>query len=422
MKRVLLVFPTLWDGRQLRNSEDDWQGRYEVHFAEPADGECPWDLDVDRWLDETASAWRGRLDGVLSTSDYPGATLAAALAARLGLPGPTPAAVLRCSHKFLSRLAQREAVPEAVPGFSVVDATRPLALAADLTWPCFAKPVKGAYSVHARRVDAPADLSAFLASAPVQEFVTHYLAIFDQLLARFSDTEVDGRHFIVEDLLRGRQVTVEGYATDEDVVVFGVVDSVMHTGTNSFARFDYPSALPADVTERMEDVTRRAIRGIGLRWSMFNAELVHDPETGRVSILEINPRLCGQFSDLYRKVDGTGGYFLALALACGETPTRLARGGRHAVAASRPLRIFTPSRVLRAPDEGALRAAERLYPGTLVWSECRTGDVLSDFARGEDGQSARYAVVNAGAEDPAALAARLERIERALGYAFEPYP
>src|SRR5205085_1042804 len=101
-------------------------------------------------------------------------------------------------------------------------------------------------------------------------------------------------------------------------------------------------------------------------------------------IIEVNPRMCGQFADLYEKVDGTNGYEVALALAAGERPVRRLSAGSHRVAASVPLRVFAPTHVMRTPGIVDCAAAERLFPGTLVWVECEPGQDLADFESVED--------------------------------------
>ena len=57
---------------------------------------------------------------IISTDDYPGSTLAAAVAERLGWPGTAPHVNLLCQHKYHARLAQRRIAPDAVPRFEVV--------------------------------------------------------------------------------------------------------------------------------------------------------------------------------------------------------------------------------------------------------------------------------------------------------------
>jgi biotin carboxylase len=236
-----------------------------------------------------------------------------------------------------------------------------------------------------------------------------------------TNLEVNGSFFLAEGLLTGRQVTVEGFAgPDGEVSVLGVVDSVRHPSTKSFVRFDYPSSLSLRVRSRMEDVAGRVVRALELRSTLFNIEMMYDVRRDRIFIVEVNPRMCGQFADLYERVDGVNGYEIALALATGEKPVAKKKKGRDRVASSYPLRIFEPCRVARAPTEDDIRAAERLHPGTLVWPECAEGERLEDFESLEDGQSFRYAVVNVSAPDRGMLQRRFEEVRRALGYYFEP--
>jgi biotin carboxylase len=415
--RLFCLFETAWDRRQLERCRDTWEGRLELVFPEPTDTGCSADFDALALVERIATGRLGRCDGVFSASDYPGATVAAAVATRLGLPGPRPENVLRASHKYYSRRTQREVVPEAVPRFALV---RPGGKARlPFPFPVFIKPVKGSYSVLARRIASSAELEDYLASPEVREFTNDYLALFNRLVAALTPFEFDGRWLLVEELLRGRLVTVEGFVCAGEVTLLGVVDSVLHA-QGSFARFDYPSSLPAPVQARMGELAARVVTQLGLDWTPFNIEMTWDEESGRIAIVEVNPRLCGQFADLYQKVDGTNGYAIALALARGEQPKPTRGAGRYRHASSHPLRVLEPVRVRHAPGAEEQRAAEALFAETLVWSECASGDALADFARGEDGASFRYGIVNLGADSAAEREARFDAIQERLGYAFEP--
>ena len=411
MPTIRVVFPTEWDQRQLARVAEA-EG-YDVQWATPDDDACPWDLDALGLIE--AEVARGGFDGVFSSSDYPGATVAGAIATRLGLPGTRPEDVIRCSHKYYSRVAQREVAPDATPPFWLVDPDAP---GDDIAFPCFVKPVKGAFSVMSARIGSRPELLAFLNKPSAREFLSSYVAIFNQLVRGLTDLEVDGRFFLAEGLLTGRQATVEGYVGEDGAHLVGIVDSVRHPRTKSFVRFDYPSSLSKRLQEKAWEVSRRAVERLGLRHSMFNVEVMIDAARERVSIVEINPRMCGQFADLYELVDGVGGYSIALALAAGRPPPRKRRQGAHAVAASVPLRIFERSVVEHAPSEDDLRRAEALFPGTLCWSECETGARLDDFETCEDGQSARYAIVNLGAPSRDALQSRLAQVKATLGFRF----
>lgn len=416
-KRIALVFPTMWDERQLPACQNAWGTQFDVELATPTDAECPWNFDIASYIGESVNRYRGRLDGIASSSDYPGATVAAAIATRLGLPGSDPEDVLRCSHKYYSRLAQQNVVPEATARFHIVE---PGAPAEDITFPCFIKPVKGAFSIMSRRIKDRRELEAFLSKPAVSEFLRDYVFIFNRLVRDLTDFELDGSYFLAEELLTGKQVTVEGYVTDGEVRILGIVDSIRHPQTKSFVRFDYPTSLTRSVQARVESIVSRLISHLGLQQTLFNVEMMVNERKERISIVEVNPRMCGQFADLYAKVDGTNGYEIALAVASGEAPRARHDEGDYGVASSIPLRIFEPRRVARAPSPSEVTQVEAEFPDTLVWSECNSGDALSDFESSEDGKSSRYAVVNVGSRDRKTLASRLDEVVRGLDYRFEP--
>jgi hypothetical protein len=270
--------------------------------------------------------------------------------------------------------------------------------------------------VLARRIESPAALRALLGSDAVKEFTGEYMRIFNRLVAGLTDFAHDGRFFLAEEILSGRLVTLEGFVAAGEVEILGIVDSGLDPATRSFVRFDYPSALPETVQARMADVARRVVRALGLDWTLFNIELVWDEAADTLRIVEVNPRICGQFGDLYQKVDGTSSYEVLLSLALGRRP-RLARGaGSFAAAASFPLRVFRPCTVAASPCETALAEAEAGLPGALIWNECAAGDELADFEADEDGASHRYAVVNLGGASRADLDLRLRRLRERLDW------
>ncbi len=415
---LLLPFATEWDLREF--SKQDAGRDPAVRLLEPWDADVRADFDVPRFVESTAETFRGRARGVFSSSDYPGAPVAALLAARLGLAGPDPRAVLCASHKYCSRIAQRAVVPEAVPSFALLDPEDPRTWDSPIGFPCFVKPVKGSFSIFARRIESRQELAAFLSSEPLREYCRYYVRIFDELIRCHGVFERGASFFLAEELLHGEQATVEGWIQDGRVELLGIVDTHFHPGTKSFARFEVPSALPENVQARMREIVRKAVLGIGLDQTFFNVELLFDADRDRISIVEINPRMCGQFADLYAKVDGTSGYALACELALGKRPRPLRGAGPFAVAASIPLRVFARSLVCRVPDEEEVRAVEAQFPGTRIWIECGEGDELLRSSDVEDGASQRYGVVNLGASSRSELFAKAHDVEARLGIALEP--
>jgi biotin carboxylase len=417
-KRILVVFPTAWDERQLAALPAAVRERYELVLDEPRDEDVRWDFDVLGYVEARARAWRGRIDGVTSCSDYPGAAVAAALAESLALPGAGAESVLRASHKYHSRQVQRAAAPEAVPDFELFDP------ADERSWParfpCFVKPVKGSFSLFARRIQDREELRAFARTSALAEFRTHYQRLFHELCARHARLEQPSHAFLAEEPLGGAQATVEGWIDADGAHVLGVVDTLFHPGTTSFAGFHYPSLLPDAVQERMGRVACDVARALGLGPTLFNAEFFNDVARGRVSLIEINPRPCGQFGDLYLKVDGTHGAEVALALASGATPAVRRGAGSFRAAASIPLRVFRTTRLERAPAHARQREVERRFPGTLVWCDSPSGEILRVANDVEDGQSVRYGVVNLGGASRSDIQEKLAAITRELAFELAP--
>ena len=182
------------------------------------------------------------------------------------------------------------------------------------------------------------------------------------MLQRYTGSGIGTRRLIAEGLLKGEQVTVEGFVHNGKASIMGVVDSVMFPGTLAFARFDYPSSLPDRVQQRMAEIAATLMPGLGFDNGLFNIEMMYDPDADLVSIIEINPRMASQFADLYEKVDGTNSYAVLLDIAQGRAPRFKRRQGRYAFAASIVLRSFEDRLVTALPSATDLDRLARDYP------------------------------------------------------------
>jgi biotin carboxylase len=359
---------------------------------------------------------KGReIAGVISSDDYPGSALAAAVARRLGFPAPDPEVVLICQHKYLSRVAQEKHAPDAVPPFALIDVANGTCLPPILAFPIFIKPVKSFFSIGAERIASQAELSGRLLHWKERD---EFFLPLDRMLERYAGTSIGTKRLIAEGLLEGEQVTVEGYAFGGKVSILGVVDSVMFPGTLAFARFDYPSALPDSVQARMVEIATTVIEGLGFNNGLFNIEMMYDRETDRIAIIEINPRMASQFADLYEKVDGTNSYQVLLDIAQGREPTFARRRGRYGFASSCVLRSFADLAVEAVPSDADVQRLERIYPDIRVEVHATPGRKLSDEL--QDGQSYRYGIVGLGGSDLADVLQRFAACRNELGIVLKP--
>jgi hypothetical protein len=306
------------------------ESRYAVRYAGA-------DLDQTEEFDPVAFVAECEnlpADGVVGTKDQ-SALLAAILAERRSLVGPSPRALLACQHKPTSRSIQRLVAPAATPPFAILDGALPFRL------PFFAKPVIGRLSQSAVRVDTAADLDALV---EVDDYVTRYGRI-----AALAGGHPDAAHgFLAEKLLSGLEVTLEGYVHRGVVTTIGVTDSVKYPGTLSFERFEYPTTLAGERETELGEVAARVIPALGLDDAFFNVEFFV-PDRGPAQIIEVNGRLASQFAPLVHRLHGRSTYDALFALAAGDDPAWVA--GRPAgVGVSYVVRVFEDALVEAVPE------------------------------------------------------------------------
>jgi biotin carboxylase len=342
-------------------------------------------------------------------------SVASIIARELGLPGPTPASVLCCEHKYHSRVAQQALVPEAVPDFRLIDPRKPLDGAEALSFPVFLKPVKSCMSINAHRVDDAAELADLARDALLPQ---GFIKPFNDMLKAHTHYELDASYLLAESLLHGHQVSLEGYVCGGRVHVLGILDAIMFPGSLSFRRFQYPSRLSASVQTRMGTIARTLMTGLGYDNAPFNIELFYDPRTDGIHIIEVNPKLASQFADLFEKVDGHSSFSVMLQLAMGEEP-RFNRGqGAFDIAGSCVLRTFEDKHVLAAPSQQEIDAILARYPEAHIEIHATPGRNLSDQM--QDSQSFRYGLVHIGAASEPELDDKFARIANALRFELAP--
>jgi biotin carboxylase len=353
MKDILVVCPQERDVRAIRAAGLD--DRFRIHYA-GADLDATEDFDPEQFIEECDGV---PADAVVGTKDR-SSLLAALVAERRGLPGPTPRALIACQFKPTARALQRATVPFATPRFALLDGRPPFGP------PFFVKPVVGRLSQRARRIDDPLEIDHL---EDVDAYMTGYARI--AALAGLHPDAVRG--FLAEELLVGDEVTLEGFVFRGQATTIGITDSVKYEGTNSFERFEYPSALPPDRKAELTGIAARVLPALGFDGGFFNVEFFV-PVDGPARIIEVNARLASQFWPLVQAVKGRSTYEAMFRLACGEDPgwTDIPPRG---VALSYCLRVFEDAFVesVPLPADGL----ELLVRPGLYLSEQGTNDTRS---------------------------------------------
>ncbi len=369
--------------------------------------------------------FEGSVDGLIAYWDFPSTTMAPVLRSKLGLAGPRFESVLRCEHKYWSRLIQRDVVPELVPRFCAFDPFAHNALEQiELNFPFWVKPVQAHSSYLGFKIENDGDFHAAIKT--IRARLHRFADPFDYLL-QYAELPseiamIEGYHCVAEEIISAeRQCTLEGYVRHGEPHVYGVVDSLRAGDSPSFTRYQYPSQLPEDLQQRMIEKGCRIMRGIGLDNSAFNIEFYHDPESDRLTLLEVNPRISKSHCPLFYLVEGASHQEVQVRLATGEEIDYPCGAGKFSIAAKFMLRRFENARVVAVPDREQIDRVRDEVPGTMIRLAVDEGDVLSEM-EDQDSYSYEYAVVFIGGDSQEELERKYEEVVDRLTFEFEAVP
>lgn len=380
-------------------------------------------IDFDA-LYETASqrllGSNSPVDGIIGWWDFPTTSLVPALCQEFDRPGPSLESVLKCEHKYWSRLVQREVIPDYIPRFCAVDpfVDDPLAQI-DIPYPFWIKPVKGFASQLGFRIGSDADFE--MAIEEIRREIGRLGDPFDAVMKRVEVPEevrrVGGSFCIAEEIIGGRQCTLEGYVHDGDCQIYGVVDSIRLPNRSSFQRYQYPSRLPKRVQRWMDALAKRIMTHIGYDNATFNMEFFWDSQRKKLWMLEINPRLSQSHADMFGKVHGVPHFQIMADLALGRPPHWQGRVGAANCAAKFFIRRFSDGRVSQVPDEATIQRIIEDFPGTEIDVRVKPGTVLSDL-KDQDAYSYELADVFMGAANQQELLRNFSAVRKRLKFRF----
>jgi biotin carboxylase len=376
-----------------------------------------------RWMLEEArkrlDAFEGTIDAIVSFWDFPVSLMLPILARSYGTPSPTLESVLRCEHKYWSRVLQQEAVPNITPAFTRFDPFDDNALdAIKLSFPFWIKPVKAFGGYLGFRINNAEEFCQ--AIVKIRKGIHSFSKPMDDILqhADIPKEIREGGFCIAEEIINGKQVTLEGFASQGKVHSHGIIDSFRHTNQVSFSRFQYPSVLPDAVKERIFTSSQTLIRHIAFEHSPFNIEYFYSEETDELWLLEINPRIAQSHSDLFKKVDGISNHRIMAEVGLGNCPTWERGKGDFKIGAKLFIRSFEEGRVARIPTEEQIAEAQKRFPGTFVQVLVKSGQHLSDLLY-QDSYSFKLAIVYMGADSEEELLDNFEKVKKILEFRIE---
>lgn len=421
-KRILVIAPNTWSFQELERRGAE----FELVFVEnqfQKEKLSFWDqlrlavgLNFTKGVHKVVRlARKHRVDGVLGADDFISCLYASAAARELGLPGARTELELTFQHKYYSRVLQRRLVPEYVPNFGVLNLKSPP------PFPFFVKPIRGSASMMAMRIESESDLVKYQRLPLLRRlFLSRVLSTFEGIAAEFAGLEKLGSPVVFEELIDGRQCTLEGIVYRGQHKIVGVVDSVMYPHSRlSFSQFDFPSQLPPSVQNRMHEVARKLIEKSGFDFGFYNIEFFYVRDSDEIKIIEVNPRMAFQFTDLYEKVLGVNTFDLLLQMTVGadldldEIFSR--RTGKFSMASSFVKRVFADGMVVKSPSLADAKSLEKGAADARILLQAKQGTRLSSDIF-QDMESFRLMTVNVGASSRDGLESAYRKVDDRLRF------
>ena len=358
------------------------------------------------------------VDAICGYLDFPVSTMLPIICGEFSRLSPSLESLLKCEHKFWSRVEQEKVIPEHIPDFRAFDPFDDDALSRiDLPYPFWIKPIKSSGSFLGFRIESEED---FVGAIPqIREQITLISDPFSYVLEQADlppeIAAVEAHYCMAEGLIGGRQCTLEGYRLDGRVEATGIVDSIRYENGVSFFRYEYPSSLPYKIQERMVRITERIIPAIGYDNGTFNIEYYWDREKDKVWLLEINTRVSQSHSDLFQKVDGASNQAITVDVALGRDPEFPAQRGEFPCAAKFFWRVFRDGVVTAVPTHAEIERVEREIPGTVIRPQVTAGTRLSDLSE-QDSYSYALCYLFIGGEDQKDLLDKYLRCQELLTF------
>ncbi len=417
-KNIFVLGPDELNWSKLRTLQDAEAYRFhELLGYEESHGAAEYDVQTMLRKAETQlDAFPGPIDAIVSFWDFPVSLMVSLLGRRYGTVCAPLESVFRCEHKYWSRVEQQRIVPELIPRFRRFDPFDEKALEKiDLPYPFWIKPIKSFAGHLGFRID---DAETFYRStAVIRRHVGHFKVPFDYLL-QFAEVPPEireGGFCLAEEIIGGKQCTLEGFVYEGEVDSHGIVDSYRHPNRVSFTRFEYPSKLLPDVQARIFEASRKVMTHIGFDNSAFNIEFFYDRPRDMLWLLEINPRIAQSHSDLFKKVDGASNHHIMVQVGLGRRPKWPHRQGAFGVAAKLFIREFSDGLVTRIPEAEQIAEVRRRFPGTIVQPLVTKGMRLAELPF-QDSYSFKLAILYMGAANSKKLLRNFQKAVQILDF------
>lgn len=361
-------------------------------------------------------------DAVIGFWNFPVTCLTPLVAKHYNLPHLPLDALIKCEHKYLSRTEQKKAMPDAVPDFNLIDpfGDQPFN-SVEIDFPFWLKPMVSFASQLCYKVSNKDEFDSALSEIKerIHRFADPFNFVLNEAEIPDSIKGIDGYYCLAEQMISGKQCTVEGYVHNGEVGFLGVFDSLRHPDHETFFSYEYPSSLSQQTIREIKTMSEILLKHIGYDDSSFNIEYFYDAEKDDIWLLEINPRISQSHSSPFNKVDGAPNHKSLVEVALNKKPHFPHREGEYRAAAKFYYRVFEDGVVLNIPSREDLKQIKEEIPGMRIKVWVEEGTRLSELYD-QDSYSYKLASVYLGAQNKAELYEKRKHCFNLLNFKIDP--
>ncbi|AQT68220.1 acetyl-CoA carboxylase biotin carboxylase subunit [Anaerohalosphaera lusitana] len=311
----------------------------------------------------------GSIDGMLWLFDFPGVLMGPILCKEFGIQTAEPLSVFKAENKYLSRVEQQKVIPECTPKFFGFNPGDPESIKKiDLEYPFWIKPAISFSGHLGFEIKSDQDLGHAVDQIQHRKdlFADPYFTLEKQIEMSEDMHHASEKIFVAEQIISGKQCTLEGYIYNGEFDFHGLIDSFRYPNRMSFSRYQYPSKIPQRVQKQMHEKAEKILRRMGYENASFNIEFFWDRKNEELWLLEINTRISQSHCNLFKMVDGVLSHKIPIDLALGRRPELPHRKGEYKLAAKLFLRSFIAGKVTRSPSKEQIREIEKEFDAEIT--------------------------------------------------------
>jgi len=313
MKKNILIVAANENSRKAERIRH--RGQYNIHYFDLhySSRNNIFDFDILGYLDKAREYIKNhKIDGIFYHLDI-GTLIGAKLCEEFNLPGPSFESVFLVYNKYYTRVKTDHAI-----AFDFLDLScskkNCFSFPFYLKAPCSSLGVLG-YKISNEQVF---NENIVIAKKQLPNMINAIFPLFEKYVDLQTYPLATKPIMMVEELIKGFQITVEGFVYNNEVFFTVITDTNLFSDLKRIDNFSLPTVLSEQVQEKIKAVAVKDVRAVGLNNTFFNCEYWIGDDA--IILIEINGRAASAFYNLYKQVYNYDVIEAGIQLCLGQKP------------------------------------------------------------------------------------------------------